>query len=53
MGELLELSDEERVAILLTFGRPAKPRDPARHSPDAWLERADRKPFDEVVREVD
>jgi nitroreductase len=53
MGELLGLSDDERVAIVLTFGRPAKPRDPARRSPDAWLERADRKPFDEVVRELD
>jgi nitroreductase len=52
MGELLELKGEERVAIVLSFGRPAKPRDPARRSPEAWLERADRKPFDEVVREV-
>jgi hypothetical protein len=53
MGALLELKDEERVSIVLTFGRPAKPRDPARRSPEAWLERADRKPFDEIVREVD
>jgi nitroreductase len=53
MGELLGLEDDERVAIVLTFGRPARPRDPARHSPEAWLERADRKPFDEVVRELD
>jgi nitroreductase len=52
MGELLELADEERVAIVLTFGRPAKPRDPARRSPEAWLERADRRPLDEIVREV-
>jgi nitroreductase len=53
MGELLGLEDDERVSIVLTFGRPAKARDPARRSPEAWLERADRKPFDEVVREVD
>jgi nitroreductase len=50
MGELLGLEDGERV--VLTFGRPAKPRDPARRSPESWLERADRKPFEEIVREV-
>jgi nitroreductase len=53
MADLLGLGDGEKVAILLTFGRPAKPRDPARRSPEAWLERADRRPFDDVVRAVD
>ena len=43
----------EKVAVLLTFGRPAKPRDPARRSPEEWLDRADRRPFDDVVRDVD
>ena len=52
-GLVLGLEDSEKVAILLTFGRPAKPRDPARRSPEDWLERADRRPFDDVVREVD
>ena len=53
MAELLGLEDGEKVAILLTFGRPAKPRDPARRSPEQWLERADRRPFGDVVRELD
>jgi nitroreductase len=41
--------EDERVAIVLTFGYPARPSDPNRHTPDEWVERADRLPFDEVV----
>jgi hypothetical protein len=37
------------VVILLTFGYPARPLDPERRSPEEWIERADRLPFDEVV----
>ena len=32
--------------------RRAKPRDPARRSAGEWIERANRKPFEEVVREI-
>ena len=39
------------VTIVLSFGYPAKPRDPESRSPDEWSERANRKPFDEAVRE--
>jgi nitroreductase len=42
---------DERVAIILTFGYPARPADPARHSTADWIERADRRPFDEIVSE--
>jgi len=38
------------VSIVLTFGYPAKPRDPESRSADEWSARANRKPFDEVVR---
>jgi nitroreductase len=38
------------VAIVLTFGYPAKPRNPETRSADEWSARAKRKPFDEVVR---
>ena len=38
------------VAIVLTFGYPAKPRNPEARSADEWSARAKRKPFDEVVR---
>jgi nitroreductase len=53
MADLIGLKEGEKVAILLTFGRPAKPRDPARRSPEEWLERANRRPFEDVVRGVD
>jgi nitroreductase len=51
--ELLGLGEDERVAIILTFGPRLRPRDPARRSPEEWLERANRRPFDEIVRSVD
>src|ERR1700730_2676448 len=38
------------VGIVLTFGYPAKPRDPNTRSAEAWSASAKRKPFDEVVR---
>ena len=38
------------VAIVLTFGYPAKPCNPEARSADEWSARAKRKPFDEVVR---
>jgi nitroreductase len=41
----------EQVATILSFGYPAKPRDPERRSADEWIERADRRPFDDVVSE--
>jgi nitroreductase len=40
------------VSIVLTFGYPAKPRDPTARTPEDWSARANRKPFDEVVRTV-
>lgn len=49
---LLELEDGLAPAILLSFGYPARPRDPTARSPEAWLERADRLPYEEVVRRV-
>jgi nitroreductase len=43
--------EDESVATVLTFGRPARPRDPESRSPQEWIERADRRPFGEVVEE--
>lgn len=40
------------VAIVLTFGYPANPRDPSSRSAEQWSARANRKPFGEVVRRV-
>ncbi len=48
----LGLGEDEPVAIVLTFGYPARERDPSRRTPEDWSSRADRKPLDELVRRV-
>ena len=48
-AELLELGEEERPAIILSFGYPARPRDPSLRTVDEWLAKAPRKPLDEIV----
>lgn len=50
VGALLGLEEGEEAAIVLSFGYPAREVDPQRRSPEEWIERANRKPFDEVVR---
>jgi nitroreductase len=52
VAALLELEDGERPVTVLTFGYPARTRDPHRREAIEWIERADRKPFDEVVARV-
>jgi nitroreductase len=49
LASVVSASDEEQIAIVLTFGYPARPVDPSSHSPEEWIARADRLPFDEVV----
>lgn len=48
-GGVLGLREGESPAIVLTFGYPAKPRDPAARTPEEWSARADRRPLDELV----
>jgi nitroreductase len=43
--------DDEQVATVLTFGYPVTPRDPERLSAQEWIERADRRPYEEIVQE--
>jgi nitroreductase len=50
-GEL-GLDEESRVTIVLSFGYPARAWDLERRSPEEWVERADRRPRDEVVRDI-
>jgi nitroreductase len=51
-GELLGLEEGERVATILSFGYPARPRDPESRSAEEWSARASRKPLDEIVRRL-
>ena len=46
----LELQEEEKLAIVLSFGYPAKPRDPESRSAGEWSARANRRPLQETVR---
>ena len=52
LNRALRLDDDAKVAAVLSFGLPAKPRDPKRRRPEEWTARANRKPYDEVVREI-
>ena len=52
LHEALELADDEEVAIVLSFGRPEKPRDVAARSAEEWSARANRKPLAELVRRL-
>ena len=51
-ADLLGLSGEEHVLNILSFGYPARPRDPESRRADEWLGRAKRKRLDEVVRRL-
>jgi len=48
----LGLGEDEPVATVLTFGYPARERDPESRSTDEWSARADRKPLDELVERI-
>jgi nitroreductase len=52
VAALLDLEDGERPVTVLTFGYPVRMRDPERRTAIEWLERADRKPFDDVVQRL-
>ena len=40
------------VRAIVSFGYPARPRDPESRSAEEWSARANRKPLSELVREV-
>jgi nitroreductase len=50
--EVLGLGDDDQLAIVLTFGYPARDRDPLRHTPEEWSALANRKPLDELVERI-
>lgn len=49
---LLGLREGEHAAIVLSFGYPAKPRDPSARPAEEWSARANRKTLDELVERV-
>jgi nitroreductase len=52
-AEVLEVEDEDdKLAIVLSFGYPEQPKDPGSRSPDEWSARANRRALDDVVRRL-
>ncbi len=51
-AEALGVGEGESVVNVLSFGYPAKPRDPDSRPAEQWIERAKRKPRQEVVKRV-
>lgn len=52
-GQVLELSEDEGLVIVLSFGYPARARrDPESRPAEQWIAAANRKPFDEVVERI-
>ena len=49
----LKLDEEERLAIVLSFGYPARPRDPESRPAAEWSARANRRPLPELVRRLE
>ncbi len=47
---VLDAEDDETPVIVLSFGRPERPRDVESRSAAEWSARANRKPIDDVVR---
>lgn len=45
----LELTDAQVLVAILALGYPARPRDPARRTPEEWSARANRRGLDRVV----
>jgi nitroreductase len=45
-------SEDEAIAIVLSFGYPARPRDPESRSAEEWSARARRKPLDDLVERL-
>jgi nitroreductase len=45
----LGLAKGDELAIVLTFGYPARPRDASSRTPEEWSARANRKSLDELV----
>jgi len=48
----LGLGSDDEIAIVLTFGYPARERHPERRSAEEWSARAGRKPLDELVERL-
>jgi nitroreductase len=51
-ANVLGLGEDETVINIISFGYPAKPRDPESRSAEEWIRRAKRKPREDVVKPI-
>ncbi len=51
MRDVIAHAADEQVMTVLSFGYPARPRNPERRSADDWIARANRLPLERVVEE--
>ena len=51
-GAALGLGGDEQVGTVLTFGYPATGHTGEKRTAEDWLDRAERKPFDELVERI-
>jgi nitroreductase len=49
-AEALGLEGDDKPVIVLSFGYPARPKDPESKSAEEWSREANRKPLNEVER---
>jgi nitroreductase len=49
---VLGVAEDSAIAIVLSFGYPARPRDPESRSAEEWSARANRKPLEELVERL-
>ena len=49
MRSALHVDDDDKVAAVISFGYPARPLDAAARTAEQGIQRADRRPFEEVV----
>lgn len=52
LDRALGIQPPERAVIVLSFGVPPRPRDPARRAPEEWSARSSRLPLESLVRRV-
>jgi nitroreductase len=52
LARVLGIEQPERAVIVLSFGPPERPRDPARRDAAEWSARAERMPLESLVRHV-
>ena len=50
--QALGLSEDESIAVVLSFGYPRHGNTGENRSVEEWIDRADRKPVDEIVQRI-